>query len=52
MAGLLAQLRDDGKTLFVVTHQPALMEGVADEFIWMETGRIVKRTLTFRTSPS
>ena len=44
MAGLLAQLRDQGKTLFVVTHQPALLESLADEFVWMEAGKIVKRS--------
>ena len=44
MAGLLAELRDQGKTVFVVTHQPALVESVANEFIWMEAGKIVKRT--------
>jgi len=48
MAGLLAQLRDQGRTLFVVTHQPALLESSADEFIWMEMGRIVNRTPTLR----
>ena len=44
MVGLLAQMRAAGKTLFVVTHQAALLEGVADEFVLMETGRIVRRT--------
>ena len=44
MVGLLAGLRDQGKTLFVVTHQAALLDGVADEFIWMEAGQIVART--------
>jgi len=48
MAGLLAQFRDQGRTLFVVTHQPALMESSADEFVWMEMGRIVNRTPTLR----
>src|SRR5216683_6406885 len=32
MAGLLAQMRDHGKTLLVVTHQPGLLESVADQF--------------------
>src|SRR6266576_6933054 len=36
MATLLAQLRDRGKTLLVVTHQPGLLEPVASEFVWME----------------
>lgn len=49
MAGLLAQLRDQGRTLFVVTHQPALLEWGADEFVWMEMGRIVDRSGTLRT---
>jgi ABC-type multidrug transport system ATPase subunit len=44
MAALLAQQRDRGKTLFVVTHQPGLLESVADEFVWMEAGKIVNRT--------
>ena len=46
MAGLLAGLRDRGKTVFVVTHQPSLLEGVADEFVWMEAGQITARTPT------
>jgi ABC-type multidrug transport system ATPase subunit len=48
MARLLAELRDQGKTLFVVTHQPALIASSADEFLWMEMGRIVNRTPTLR----
>ena len=44
MAGQLAELRDQDRTLLVVTHQPAVLESVADEFIWMEAGKIVKRT--------
>jgi len=44
MVGLLKQLRGEGKTLFVVTHQAPLLEGAADEFVWMEAGQIVKRT--------
>jgi ABC-type glutathione transport system ATPase component len=27
-----------------VTHQAALLEKVADEFVWMEYGKIVDRT--------
>ena len=46
MAGLLKKIRDEGKTIFVVTHQAALLDGVADEFVWMEAGQIVKRTPT------
>ncbi len=48
MAMLVAQARDRGKTVFVVTHQPGQLEPYADEFIWMELGRIVNRTTTLR----
>ena len=48
MVALLAQLREQGKTLFVVTHQPALLESAADEFVWMEAGKIVSRTATLQ----
>ena len=44
MVGLLKGMRDAGKTIFVVTHQAMLLEGVADEFVWMEAGQIVDRT--------
>ncbi|MGC2257740.1 MAG: ABC transporter ATP-binding protein [Candidatus Sulfotelmatobacter sp.] len=44
MVALLKDMRDEGKTIFVVTHQAALLEGVADEFVWMEFGKIVDRT--------
>jgi ABC-type multidrug transport system ATPase subunit len=45
MVRLLGGMRDSGKTLFVVTHQAVLLQGVADEFIWMQAGQIVSRTL-------
>jgi ABC-type multidrug transport system ATPase subunit len=44
MVGLLKGMRDAGKTIFVVTHQALLLEGVADEFVWMQSGQIVDRT--------
>jgi ABC-type multidrug transport system ATPase subunit len=44
MVGLLAGMRDAGKTIFVVTHQAALLEGAADEFVWMQAGKIIDRT--------
>jgi ABC-type multidrug transport system ATPase subunit len=44
MVALLRAMRDSGKTIFVVTHQASLLEGVADEFVWMEYGQIVDRT--------
>jgi ABC-type multidrug transport system ATPase subunit len=44
MVGLLKGMRDAGKTIFVVTHQAPLVEGVADELVWMQAGQIVDRT--------
>lgn len=44
MVRLLARTRDQGKTIFIVTHQASLLDGVADEFVWMQAGRIVGRT--------
>jgi polar amino acid transport system ATP-binding protein len=44
MAILLDGMRNQGKTLIVVTHQPALLENSADEFVYMEAGRIRDRT--------
>ena len=46
MVGLLKGMRDAGKTIFVVTHQAMLLEGIADEFIWMQGGQIVDRTVS------
>jgi len=48
MARLLGQLRDHGKALLVVTHQPTLLESVANEFVWMEAGKITARTATLQ----
>jgi ABC-type multidrug transport system ATPase subunit len=44
MVGLLVRYRKQGKTIFVVTHQGSLLESAADEFVWMEYGRIAGRT--------
>jgi ABC-type multidrug transport system ATPase subunit len=52
MVGLLKAMRDAGKTTFVVTHQATLLEGVADEFIWMQSGQIVDRTRQLSASHS
>ena len=46
MVRLLAGLRDQGKTIFLVTHQASLLEGTANEFVWMQAGKIVGRTQT------
>jgi ABC-type multidrug transport system ATPase subunit len=48
MVNLLARMRDAGKAIFVVTHQASLLEGVADEFVWMEAGQITRRTHELR----
>ena len=48
MSGLLGQLRGLGKTIFVVTHQPALLNSIADEFVLMESGKIVGRNATLQ----
>jgi len=44
MVKLLGRMRDDGKTIFVVTHQASLLDGTANEFIWMDAGQIINRT--------
>jgi ABC-type multidrug transport system ATPase subunit len=46
MVALLKTMRDAVKTIFLVTHQAQLLESVADEFIWMQSGQIVNRTAT------
>jgi ABC-type multidrug transport system ATPase subunit len=43
MAEVLGKVRDQGKTIFVVTHQAPLMESVADEFVHMSAGKIDAR---------
>ncbi len=48
MVSLLAQMRTVGKTIFVVTHQASLLEGTADEFVWMDAGQIARRTPELR----
>jgi ABC-type multidrug transport system ATPase subunit len=50
MTALLAQMLDRGKTLFVVTHQPGLLESIADEFVCMEAGKIIRRTPNLQVS--
>lgn len=50
MVGLLKGMREAGKTIFVVTHQASLLEGAADEFIWMHAGQIVDRSQEFSRS--
>ena len=49
MVELLGKMRDSGKTIFIVTHQAGLLDGTADEFVWIETGKIVNRTPRLRS---
>jgi ABC-type multidrug transport system ATPase subunit len=51
MVRLLDEMRNMGRTILVVTHQPALLKGVADEFVWMAEGRILGRTSSFDAAP-
>lgn len=43
MARLLGEMRNTGRTIFLVTHQPALLESIADETVMMSSGEIVSR---------
>jgi ABC-type multidrug transport system ATPase subunit len=43
MGRLLAGLRDAGATLIVITHQAEALAGIADEWITMHSGAIVRR---------
>jgi heme ABC exporter ATP-binding subunit CcmA len=40
---LLGRMRTAGKTILVVTHQAALLDGIADESLRLAAGRIVAR---------
>ena len=44
MAALLGEMRNAGRTLFVVTHQPSVLANVADEDITMNAGEILSRS--------
>jgi ABC-type multidrug transport system ATPase subunit len=43
MAALLGEMRNTGKAILVVTHQASLLEKIADEFVRMENGQIIRR---------
>ncbi|MFZ3210376.1 MAG: ABC transporter ATP-binding protein [Terriglobales bacterium] len=40
MGRLVAEMRNHGKTVLVVTHQAAHLAGIADESLWMSAGRV------------
>ncbi len=40
MGRLVADMRDRGKTVLVVTHQAGHLADIADESLWMSAGRI------------
>jgi ABC-type multidrug transport system ATPase subunit len=46
MVQLLSNMRDAGKTIFVVTHQARLLAQAADEFVWIHSGNIESRVTT------
>ncbi|HEX2327594.1 MAG TPA: heme ABC exporter ATP-binding protein CcmA [Candidatus Angelobacter sp.] len=43
IAKLLASMRDEGKTIVLVTHQLGLLASLADEYILMSHGSLVER---------
>lgn len=43
IARLLAGMRDEGKTIVLVTHQIGLLSSVADEYILLSHGQLVER---------
>ena len=51
MVRLLASMRDAGKTILVVTHQPALLEEVADEVVFMAGGCITAILMSSGSNP-
>lgn len=50
MAALLGQLRNRGTTVIVITHQLDVLSSVADEWITMRAGTIIKRESAFGRS--
>jgi ABC-type multidrug transport system ATPase subunit len=51
MVRVLGSMRDEGRTILLVTHQPSLLEGIADEFVQMDSGRIVARSANTEGCP-
>jgi ABC-type multidrug transport system ATPase subunit len=51
MARLLGEMRDAGRTILLVTHQPALLESIADETVMMSSGEIISREMRTGVRP-
>lgn len=43
IAQLLAQMRDQGKTILLVTHQIGLLSSIADEVLFLSHGQLLER---------
>ncbi len=41
---LLADMRSEGKTILLVTHQLSILSDMADEFLFMSRGQLVSRS--------
>ncbi|HWR17235.1 MAG TPA: ABC transporter ATP-binding protein [Terriglobales bacterium] len=52
MVRLLGEMRDAGTIILLVTHQPGLLEHVADEAVFMNAGEIVSRRVMRAEVPS
>jgi ABC-type multidrug transport system ATPase subunit len=52
IAGLLAQMRDAGKCVIVVTHQAGLLHGVADESLLIARGQLAARAPGISGAPN
>lgn len=52
MVTRLAAMRNAGKTILVVTHQPQLLERAADEVIRLSAGRVVERRVLRSPQPA
>lgn len=48
---ILARLRQDGHTIVMVTHDMHLLEEYADRTVWMEQGRLVHDSRTYKEEP-
>ncbi len=51
MAARLGQMRREGRTILVVTHQPEAVAGVADESVFLSGGRLTSRAQGVGAAP-